>query len=102
MLCAERLRGDSGASRERFCRSPLGIYASVMSVERLRAELAEAERELREHMASWEYAFAMAGGANGGREHPTHWATRARTEELVSRRRALAARLAEYEPSGGS
>jgi hypothetical protein len=80
----------------------LGIYASVMSVERLRAELAEAERELREHMASWEYAFAMAGGSNGGREHPTHWATRARTEELVSRRRALAARLAEYEPSGGS
>jgi hypothetical protein len=73
-----------------------------MSVERLRADLAEAERELREHMASWEYAFAMAGGSNGGREHPTHWATRARTEDLVSRRRALAARLAEYEPSGGS
>jgi hypothetical protein len=73
-----------------------------MSVERLRAELAEAERELREHMASWEYAFAMAGGPNGGREHPAHWATRARTEELVSRRGALAARLAEHAPSGGS
>jgi hypothetical protein len=73
-----------------------------MSVERLRAELAEADRELRAHMASWEYAFAMAAGPNGGREHPAHWVTRARTEELLSRRRALAARLAEHEPSGGS
>jgi hypothetical protein len=73
-----------------------------MPVERLRAELAEADRELRAHMASWEYAFAMAAGPNGGREHPAHWVTRARTEELLSRRRALAARLAEHEPSGGS
>jgi hypothetical protein len=48
-------------------------------------------------MASWEYAFAMAGGPHGGREHPTHWATRARTEELVARRRALAAQVAEHE-----
>ena len=94
-------RPEAGGHRDPRARS-LGIYASVMSVERLRAELAEAERELREHMASWAYAFAMAGGSNGGREHPTHWATRARTEELASRRRALAARLAEHEPSGGS
>ena len=65
-----------------------------MSVDRLRAELAEADRELRAHMASWEYAFAMAAGPDG--EHPTHWATRARTDELVARRRALAARLAEH------
>jgi hypothetical protein len=68
-----------------------------MTVERLRAELAAADAELREHMASWEYAFAMAGGPHGGREHPAHWATRARTEELVARRRALAAQLAEHE-----
>jgi hypothetical protein len=70
--------------------------------QKLREELEEATSELRSHMASWEYAFAMAAGPNGGREHPAHWVTRARTEELVSRRRALAARLAEHEPSGES
>ena len=68
-----------------------------MSVERLRAELAAADAELRAHMASWEYAFAMAAGRDGAREHPTHWATRARTDELVARKRDLAARLAEHE-----
>jgi hypothetical protein len=68
-----------------------------MSVERLRAELAAVDAELRSHMASWEYAFAMAAGSHGGREHPTHWATRARTDELVARRQALAAQLAEHE-----
>jgi len=51
-----------------------------MSVERLREELAAADAELRAHMASCEYAFAMAGGPHGGREHPTHWATRARKD----------------------
>jgi hypothetical protein len=66
-------------------------------VERLKLELAAADAELRAHMASWEYAFAMAGGPHGGREHPTHWATRARTEELAARRRALAAQVAEHE-----
>ena len=68
-----------------------------MSLDRLREELAAADAALRAHMATWEYAFAMAGGAHGGREHPTHWATRARTDELVARRRALAAQLAEHE-----
>ena len=33
-------------------------------------------------MASWEYAFAHAGGPNGGAVHPKHAATRQRTEEL--------------------
>jgi hypothetical protein len=66
-------------------------------IESLKAELAAADAELRAHMASWEYAFAMAGGPHGGREHPTHWATRARTDELLARRRALAAQLAEHE-----
>jgi hypothetical protein len=47
-------------------------------------------------MASWEYAFAMAGGCHGGREHPVHWVTRARTEELTARCRHLRARLAEH------
>jgi hypothetical protein len=48
-------------------------------------------------MNSWEYAFAMAGGPNGGREHPVHWETRRRTEELEARCRDLRARLDEHE-----
>ncbi|HZH24725.1 MAG TPA: hypothetical protein VEY49_07470 [Solirubrobacteraceae bacterium] len=59
-------------------------------------ELARARAELRVHMASWEYAFAMAAGPHGGREHPVHWATRARTEQLQQRCRELEARLAEH------
>ena len=65
--------------------------------ERLRAELEAATAELRAHMASWAYAFAMAGGANGGREHPVHAETRKRTEVLQTRCRDLRARLAEHE-----
>ncbi len=65
--------------------------------ERLKAELDAATEELKAHMASWEYAFAMAGGAYGGREHPVHEATRRRTEELHARCRDLRARLAEHE-----
>jgi hypothetical protein len=65
--------------------------------ERLRAELEQAIAELKGHMASWEYAFAMAGGCHGGSEHPSHWVTRARTETLRQRCRDLRARLAELE-----
>jgi len=65
--------------------------------ERIRAELEAADAELQAHMASWEYAFAMAGGAYGGREHPAHVATRERTERLRARCRDLRARLAEHE-----
>ena len=65
--------------------------------ERLKAELDSATEELRAHMASWEYAFAMAGGAYGGRQHPVHEATRRRTDELQARCRDLRARLAEHE-----
>jgi hypothetical protein len=65
-------------------------------LDRLEAELARAVAELDEHMASWSYAFAMAGGCHGGREHPVHWETRARTEQLVERCRDLRARLAEH------
>ena len=67
-----------------------------MRLEKLRAQLAEAEAELRHHMASWEYAFAMGQSCHGGSEHPIHWATRARTEELLGRCRDLRAQLAEY------
>jgi hypothetical protein len=65
--------------------------------ERLRAELDAATAELRTHMASWEYAFAMAGGANGGRDHPTHERTRRRTEALQRRCAELRAQLAEHQ-----
>jgi hypothetical protein len=65
--------------------------------ERLESELARATAELKAHMATWEYAFAMAGGCHGGRDHPVHWATQARTDELTTRCLALRTRLAEYQ-----
>jgi hypothetical protein len=65
--------------------------------ERVRAELETATKELKAHLASWEYAYAMAGGANGGGDHPRHAETRRRTEMLQQRVRDLKARLAEHE-----
>jgi hypothetical protein len=65
--------------------------------ERLRAELDAATADLKAHLASWEYAFAMAGGAYGGREHPVHVRTRERTELLRTRCRDLRAQLAEHQ-----
>jgi hypothetical protein len=65
--------------------------------EHLKAELEQAVADLKAHMASWEYAFAMAGGCHGGGEHPVHWITRAQTERLAARCRELRARLAEHE-----
>lgn len=64
--------------------------------DHLETELAEARAALLAHTASWEYAFAMAGGCHGGGDHPAHRATRARTDELVRRCRDLEARLAEH------
>ena len=56
-------------------------------------ELAEAQAALREHLGSWEFAFAHAGGCHGGADHPAHAATRERTAQLRDRvdaaRRAL-------------
>jgi hypothetical protein len=65
--------------------------------ERLREELEQATAELKAHMASWEYAFAHAGGPNGGADHPVHERTRRRTQELFTRCRDLEARLAEHD-----
>jgi hypothetical protein len=62
----------------------------------LHAKLAAAEAELRRHMASWEYAFAMGSSCHGQGEHPTHWATRAHTERLADRCRNLRAMLSEH------
>ncbi len=66
--------------------------------ERIRSELDAANAELRAHMASWEYAFAMGASHHGGSEHPTHWVTRERTQQLQARCRDLRARLAEFDP----
>lgn len=74
------------------------MQASRDTREEVRAELAVATSELKAHMASWEYAFAMGGGRDASREHPLHWATRARTERLEARCRDLRARLAEFDP----
>ena len=65
--------------------------------DRLRTELADATSELRTHMASWEYAFAMGSSRDGSRNHPMHKETRARTEHLEGRCRDLRARLGEFE-----
>jgi hypothetical protein len=65
--------------------------------ETLEAELAQASAELKAHMATWEYAFAMGGGCQLGRNHPRHSETRAQTERLDARCRALRARLAEHK-----
>jgi hypothetical protein len=61
----------------------------------LRQELEAATAELKAHMASWAYAYAMAAGPAG--EHPVHWRTRERTAELQSRIADLRARVAEHE-----
>jgi hypothetical protein len=66
-------------------------------IERLKAELDAADAELRAHMASWEYAYAMGASGHGGGNHPTHVATRERTARLEARYRDLRARLAEHE-----
>ena len=65
--------------------------------ELLEVELAAATAELSAHMASWEYAFSMAGACHGGREHPQHWVTQLRTELLAARCRNLRARLREHQ-----
>jgi hypothetical protein len=65
--------------------------------ETLRAELAQATVELKAHMATWEYAFAMAAGCHGERNHPVHQETRAHADRLSARCRALRARLAEHQ-----
>jgi hypothetical protein len=66
-------------------------------LELLKNELMAAEAELRAHMASWEYAFAMGSSRDGASNHPVHRATRERTELLVGRCRDLRARLAEHD-----
>jgi hypothetical protein len=63
----------------------------------LKTDLAAATAELKAHMASWEYAFAMGSRDHGGENHPMHSQTRARTEQLRTRCRDLRAQVAEHE-----
>ena len=65
--------------------------------EQLRKQLDEAVAELKAHKAGWAYAYAHAGGPNGGANHPVHAKTRAHTAELQNRVKDLRARLAEHE-----
>ena len=54
-------------------------------MEDLRAELETATAALREHLASWQYAYAMAGGCHGGAEHPALCAVRDEVDRLRTR-----------------
>ena len=66
-------------------------------LDRLRADLEDATAQLRAHMASWEYAFAMGSSCHGGSEHPVHWETRQRTQQLQARCLDLKSRVAEFQ-----
>jgi hypothetical protein len=65
-------------------------------MEHLRAELEKTTAALREQIASWPYAFAMAGGCHGGAEHPTLRAVRDEVQRLRTRCGDLEARIAEH------
>jgi hypothetical protein len=65
-------------------------------MEHLRVELEKASAALREHLASWPYAFAMAGGCHGGAEHPSLRAVRDEVQRLRTRCGDLEARIAEH------
>jgi len=63
----------------------------------LQAELAQATAQLKAHLATWEYAFAMGATCHGGTDHPVHRETRARTERLAARCSELRVRLTEHD-----
>jgi hypothetical protein len=62
--------------------------------DELKQQLETAQRELQQHMASWEYAFAYGARSN---DHPKHAAIRQRTEDLRTRIEDLKARISEHE-----
>jgi hypothetical protein len=62
--------------------------------EQLKQQLEETQRELKTHMASWEYAFAYGERTS---DHPKHAATRQRTEELRTRIKDLKALIAAHD-----
>ena len=72
-----------------------GAPITMSTMHELEAELQEAIAALRALLASWPYAFAMAGGCNGGSEHPRLREVREENERLRARCRHLRARIAE-------
>lgn len=68
-------------------------------MEDLRAELDKATAALREHLASWPYAYAMAGGCHGGAEHPSLRAVRDEVDRLRTLCGDLRALIAEHGQS---
>jgi hypothetical protein len=67
-----------------------------VDVAALERELAETEGQLRRHLASWDYAFAMGSRRDGAADHPRFAAARGRADELRTRRRDLRALIAEH------
>lgn len=66
-------------------------------IEDLRSELTDATAELRAHLSSWEYAYAMGASCHGATNHPVLRAARVKTDRLQRRCGDLRARLAESE-----
>jgi hypothetical protein len=71
-------------------------HAELERLERLERELAELERELRRHLASWDYAFSMGSRRGGAGDYPRFAAARERADDLATRRRDLRALIAEH------
>jgi len=69
----------------------------MADVQELRRRLQESEAELREHMASWEYAYAMGSSRHGATDHPVLERARAKARRLQRRCGELAAQLAEHD-----
>jgi hypothetical protein len=67
------------------------------TIENLRRELANAQADLRAHLASWEYAYAMGSTLHDGGNHPLHVATRSRTDNLTMRVKELELLLEEFD-----
>jgi hypothetical protein len=65
-------------------------------MEDLRAELEMATAALGKHLASWPYAYAMAGGCHGGSEHPALRAVRDEVDRQRTRCGDLRALIAEH------
>jgi hypothetical protein len=59
-------------------------------LDRMKPDLDDLRTELKQLLASWEYAFAMGHGCSVG-DHPSHRAVRQRVADLR-------ARIAEHTP----
>jgi hypothetical protein len=69
----------------------------VSDPKQLKIELEQATAELKAHMASWEYAYAMGSSLHGATNHPLLERSRAKAQRLQRRCVELRARLAEHE-----